>query len=137
MEAALRFDAVFENAPVSLIVSDAAGRIIAWNVASEQLFGFSAAEAMGQSLDLIIPQHLRAAHWAGYERSLASGTTKYAGQVMTTRALHKDGRRLYVDFSFAMLHGASGAVEAAISAARDATERYLAERAARGAAPGP
>jgi PAS domain S-box-containing protein len=123
--------AIVELAPVSLIVADREGRIVAWNHASEALFGFPASEVKGQSLDVIIPEHLRDAHWAGYDRSLASGDTKYAGQVMTTRAVHKDGRRLYVDFSFSMLKDASGAVVGAIAAGRDATERFLAERARR------
>ena len=66
-----------------------------------------------------------------YDRSLASGETQYAGRVMTTRAVHKDGRKLYVDFSFSMLRDASGQVTGAIAAGRDGTERFLAERARR------
>ena len=125
------FDAVFEQAPVALIVADPEGRIAAWNRAAESLFGFPAAEVLGQSLDVIIPERLRDAHWKGFERSLASGETKYAGQVMTTRAEHKDGRRLYVELSFTMLKDAQGAVTGALAAGRDGTERYLAERARR------
>jgi PAS domain S-box-containing protein len=125
------FDALFDQAPVSLILADREGRIMAWNRASQSLFGFAASEVMGQSLDVIIPEHLRDAHWTGYDRSLASGETKYAGQVMTTRAVHKDGRKLYVDFGFSMLKDAQGAVIGAIAAGRDVTERFLAERARR------
>ena len=121
--------ATLELAPVSIIVADREGRIVAWNRASEALFGFAAGEVMGQSLDVIIPAHLRDAHWKGYDRSLASGETQYAGRVMTTRAVHKDGRKLYVDFSFSMLKDASGQVVGAIAAGRDGTERFLAERA--------
>ena len=123
--------ATLELAPVSLIVADREGRIVAWNRASEALFGFAAPEVIGQSLDIIIPEHLRAAHWKGYDNSLGSGETKYAGRVMTTRAVHKDGRKLYVDFSFSMLRDASGQVTGAIAAGRDGTERFLAERARR------
>ena len=125
------FAAVVEQVPVSIIVSDREGRITVWNHASEALFGFTAAEAIGQSLDLIIPEHLRKAHWDGFDRSIASGTTKYAGKVMTTRAVHKDGRKLYVDFSFAMLKDAEGRVIGALAAGRDGTERFLRERAQR------
>ena len=121
-------DALVEGLPVSVIVADREGRITLWNRASEALFGFTAAEAMGQSLDLIIPERLRQAHWDGFDRSLASGTTKYAGKVMTTRAIHKDGRRLYVEFSFGMLTDASGAVTAVMAVGRDGTERFLAQR---------
>jgi PAS domain S-box-containing protein len=122
------FEALVEQMPVSIIVADRDGSIRVWNKASEALFGHSAGEVLGRSLDVIIPEHLRAAHWAGYDRSLASGTTRYVGQVMTTRAVHKDGRKLYVDFSFGMLKDAAGGVVGAIATGRDATARYLAER---------
>ena len=122
------FHPLLEQLPVSVIVSDREGRITVWNAASEALFGFTAAEAIGQSLDLIIPEHLRKAHWEGFDRSLASGTTKYAGKVMTTRAVHKDGRKLYVDFSFGIVKDASGAVIAVTAVGRDGTERFLREK---------
>lgn len=125
------FRAIVDQAPVSIILADREGVIRAWNRASEALFGFAAAEVLGQSLDVIVPERLRAAHWEGYDRSLASGETRYAGRVMTTRAVHKDGRKLYVDFGFGMLKDASGAVVGAMAVGRDATERYLAERAGR------
>ena len=123
--------ATLDLAPISIIVADREGRIVAWNRASEALFGFAAPEVLGQSLDVIIPGHLRDAHWKGFDRSLASGETRYAGQVMTTRALHKDGRKLYVDFSFSMLRDGAGNLTGAIAAGRDGTERFLAERARR------
>jgi PAS domain S-box-containing protein len=122
------FTAVVAQAPVSIIVADKEGRITVWNGASEALFGFTAAEAIGQSLDLIIPERLRKSHWDAFDRALASGSTKYAGTVMTTRATHKDGRKLYVEFSFGMLKDASGAVTAVMAVGRDGTERFLAAR---------
>ena len=125
------FRDIVEQSPVSLIHADRDGVIRGWNAASEALFGYTAAEAIGQSLDLIIPEHLRKSHWAGYDRSLASGTTKYAGQVLLTRATHKDGRKLYVEFSFAMLKDAEGRVTGALAAGRDATERFLRDKAQR------
>lgn len=128
--------AILEQAPVSIILADREGVIRLWNRASESLFGFAAAEVLGQGLDVIIPEHLRKAHWEGYDRSLASGETKYSGKVMTTRAVHKDGRKLYVEFSFGMLKDAGGRVIGAMAVGRDATERFLEERARRMAAPG-
>ena len=125
------FQAVVDHAPVSIIVAGRDGNIVAWNRASEALFGFSAGEVIGHSLDVIIPEHLRRAHWEGFDRSLASGTTKYAGQVMTTRATTKDGRKLYVEFSFGILADAGGQVTAVMAVGRDGTARFLAERAAR------
>ena len=125
------YEALVEQLPVSVILADREGLITAWNRGSESLFGYPAKEVLGRSLDIIIPEHLRPAHWEGYRRSLASGATKYTGRVMTTRAVHKDGRKLYVDFSFGMLKDAAGAVVGAIAVGRDATERYLAEKAKR------
>lgn len=125
------FRSIVDQAPVSIILADREGVIRAWNRASESLFGFTAGEVLGRSLDVIIPERLREAHWQGYDRALASGETKYSGRVMTTRAVHKDGRKLYVDFSFGMLKDAAGAVVGAMAVGRDATERYLAERAGR------
>jgi PAS domain S-box-containing protein len=127
------FEALVEQLPVSVILADREGLITVWNRASEALFGFAAQEVLGKSLDVIIPEHLRKAHWDGFDRSLASGQTKYSGRVMTTRAVHKDGRKLYVDFSFGMLKDASGEVVGAMATGRDITERYLAERAKRAA----
>lgn len=117
-----------EQLPVSVILSDREGRITAWNRASEALFGFTAAEALGRSLDLIVPEHLRRAHWEGFDRSLASGETKYAGKVMTTRAVHKDGRKLYVDFSFGIVKDEAGAVTAVVAVGRDGAERFLRDK---------
>ena len=122
------FRDIVAQAPVSIILADREGTIRVWNDASEALFGYAAADVVGKSLDVIIPEHMREAHWEGYDRSLASGTTRYAGRVMTTRAVHKDGRKLYVDFSFGMLKDAAGNVVGAMAVGRDATERYLAER---------
>jgi PAS domain S-box-containing protein len=127
----MEHEGIVEQVPVSIIVSDREGRVVVWNRASEALFGFSASEVMGQSLDVIVPEHLRKAHWDGFDRSLATGTTKYAGKVMTTRAVHKDGRKLYVDFSFGMLKDATGAVTGVMAVGRDATERFLEEKAIR------
>lgn len=120
--------ALVEQLPAAVIVADREGRITLWNRASEALFGFTAAEAIGQSLDLIVPERLREAHWAGFDRSLASGATKYAGQVMMTRSTHKDGRRLYVEFSFGILKDDGGAVTGVVAVGRDGTERFLAQR---------
>jgi PAS domain S-box-containing protein len=127
------FEALVEQLPASVILANREGLITVWNRASEALFGFSAQEVLGKSLDVIIPEHLRKAHWDGFNRSLASGQTKYSGRVMTTRAVHRDGRKLYVDFSFGMLKDASGEVVGAMAVGRDITERYLAERAKRAA----
>jgi len=120
----------------ALIYADAKGIIRAWNGRCEALFGFSATEALGQSLDLIIPKHLREAHWRGFERAMARGATSRGAEVRTTRATHKDGRKLYVDMTFSVVKSADGQVLGSAAMARDVTERYLRERAQQGHPPG-
>ena len=121
----------------ALIFIDTQGVIRVWNAPCAALFGFDAAEALGRSIDLIIPEHLRAAHWRGFEQAMARGATRHGAEVRTTRATHQDGRRLYVDMTFSVVRGEDGRVLGSAAMARDATERHLAERARRAAATPP
>ena len=122
-----QFDILAERA---VICEDHSGTIIRWNHASTVLFGYSAEEALGQSVELIIPEDLRAAHWRGFDAAMATGTTKLQGHPTLTRALHKSGRRLYVEMSFAIVKGDESKVLGAVAVARDVTERVEQERAA-------
>ena len=124
---------ILEGVADALIYSDRSGTILRWNSASTALFGFSADEALGQNLDLIIPEHLRPAHWKGFEAALASGAMKLAGRPTLTRALHKSGRKLYIEMTFALVRDAGGAVQGSVAMARDVTERVERDRAARAA----
>jgi PAS domain S-box-containing protein len=122
---------ILDDVADALIYSDRSGTITRWNRASTALFGFSADEALGQNLDLIIPEHLRAAHWKGFEAALATGAMKLAGRPTLTRALHQSGRKLYIEMTFALVRDAGGAVVGSVAMARDVTERVERERAAR------
>lgn len=122
------FQAIVEQCTDAVIFSDREGTIRIWNRGAEQVFGFAAAEALGRSLDIIIPERLRAAHWEGFRRAAEAGRTKYAGKAMTTRAVHKDGSTLYVDLSFGLVDGAGGGLAGVFAIGRDGTERYLADR---------
>lgn len=112
-----------EQVADAVIYADREGAIRIWNAAAERLFGFTAAEALGQSLDLIIPERLRAAHWRGFDEALARGATKLGGRATLTRAQTRDGRAVYVDMSFSVLTGDDGQVRGSMAIARDATER--------------
>jgi PAS domain S-box-containing protein len=94
---------ILDQVADALICADRNGAIIRWNRASTALFGFSAEEALGQNLDLIIPEHLRAAHWRGFDAAMTRGALKLEGRPTLTRALHKSGRRLYVEMTFAIV----------------------------------
>ncbi len=109
----------------ALIFADVTGIIQIWNQGAEALFGFSAAEAIGSSLDLIIPEALRNAHWAGFHQAVSRGATRHGRRSSITRALHKSGRQLYVDMSFAIVKDQEGATTGSMAVARDATERHL------------
>jgi PAS domain S-box-containing protein len=122
---------ILDDVADALIYADRSGTIGRWNRAADALFGFSAEEALGQCLELIIPEHLRAAHWTGFNAALASGTMKLQGRPTLTRALHKSGRRLYIEMTFALVKDADGAVLGSVAVARDVTERVERERAAR------
>ena len=123
------FQAIVEQAAEAIIYSDREGVIRFWNRGAEAIFGHSAAESIGQSLDLIIPERLRAAHWAGFDKALATGETKYSGRVLTTRSMHKDGSTLYVDLSFGLVKDDSGAVTGSFAIGRDCTARYASDKA--------
>jgi PAS domain S-box-containing protein len=120
---------IVEQVADALIYADREGRIVRWNHAAGQLFGYSAADALGNSLDLIIPTHLRAAHWAGYDLAIANGTTKLHGRPTLTRATHKDGRKLYVEMTFALVKDKDDQTIGSVAMARDVTDRVVKERA--------
>ncbi len=125
------YQGVVEQLPDAVIVSDRHGVIRVWNRAAEALFGFAAAEAIGQSLDIIIPERFRAAHWNGFNQAAANGRTKLGSQVRTTRSMHKQGNKLYVDLSFGLVTDAAGSVVGAMAVARDCTARFEADKALR------
>jgi PAS domain S-box-containing protein len=114
-----------DGLPEALVVADPQGVIRYWNGAAERLFGHGQEAALGASLDLLVPERFKGAHDAGFARAVASGQLRVGGRVMRTRANHKDGRKLYVDFSFALLKDAGGQVVGVYATARDATEAQL------------
>lgn len=120
---------IVESSSDAIIFADREGLIRLWNRGAELVFGYSAAEAVGQSLDIIIPERLRRAHWDAFDLSLETGRTRHTDRVLTTRAVHKSGDKLYVDLSFGLAKDASGVVLGAFAVGRDCTARYLAERA--------
>jgi PAS domain S-box-containing protein len=130
MEEQSRLDErVLDQVADAVICTDRSGAIIRWNAACTALFGYSAKETLGQSVELIIPEHLRAAHWSGFDAAMAKGVMKLEGRPTLTRALHKSGRRMYVEMTFAIVKGdTEGELLGAVAMARDVTERVERER---------
>ena len=120
---------ILNSAGDAIIFADGAGAIRRWSRAAAALFGFTAEEALGKSLEIIIPDHLRAAHWRGFDAAINSGALRLEGRPTLTRATHKSGRKLYVELTFALVSD-GGTAEGAVAVARDVTERVERERAA-------
>ena len=112
----------------AIMVCDAAGAITLWNRAAERIFGFSEADALGHSLDLIIPERQRGRHWEGYHKTMATAVTKYGADVLRVPALHKDGHTISIAFTVSMLFSADRKVTGIVAVVRDETARFAEER---------
>jgi PAS domain S-box-containing protein len=115
----------------AVVVSDVSGAITLWNKAAERIFGYSEAEALGQTLDIITPERLRERHWEGYAKTMATGITRYGADVLQVPAIDKAGRSLSIAFTVALLHSADGKVCAIAAVIRDDTKRFEKDRAQR------
>ena len=112
----------------AVIVADADGTITYWNGAAERIFGWSAAETIGRSLDVIIPERQRGAHWDGYHKVMATGHTRYGDDLLRVPSLHADGERRSIAFTVTLLTDAAGAVTGIAAVVRDETQRWSEER---------
>ena len=122
------FRRIVEEMPDAVIFADWQGAIRLWNRGAETMFGYSANEATGQSLDLIIPERFRARHWAAYRQVMATGVTSYGDRLLAVPATRKDGQRISIEFSIALLKDENGGVMGAVAVVRDVTARWQAER---------
>ena len=113
----------------AIVACGADGAISVWNPAAEYIFGFTAAEAIGQSLDIIIPERLRKRHWDGYDKTMETGVTRYGHDVLRVPAVNKKGEPLSIAFTVGMLHAADGKVSAVVASMRDETARFNEDRA--------
>jgi PAS domain S-box-containing protein len=112
----------------AVIVADRGGAIALWNPAAERIFGFTETEALGRSLDLIIPERQREKHWNGYNMTMQTGQTRYATDILRVPALHKEGHRLSIAFTVALLYSAENEVTGIAAVVRDETSRFNEER---------
>jgi PAS domain S-box-containing protein len=121
--------AVVNEAAEAIVVTDPDGIIRLWNNGAARVFGYSAAEVVGQSLDLIIPERLRERHWKGYRQTMATGLTRYGGKLLSVPATHRDGCRLSIEFSLALLRDEAGRIVGISAIMREVTARRNAEKA--------
>lgn len=113
----------------AIIISDAQGAITMWNPAAERMFGHTQAEALGKSLDIIIPERLRGRHWQGYDKTMSTGQTRYGHDLLKVPAINKAGESMSIAFTVALLHGAQGEITGIVAVIRDETVRFNEERA--------
>ena len=123
---------ILDGSPDAILICDHTGTVQYWNGAAERVFGFRVTDALGLSMNLIIPERLRARHWAGWDATITTGATRYGeGQLLAVPALHKDGRQISIEFSIQLLKDPKGQVEWVVAFVRDVTERYTREKALR------
>jgi PAS domain S-box-containing protein len=104
------FRLVAAQAPDGVIFADCEGVVQVWNNAAADLFGYLPENAIGRTLDIIIPEHLRRAHWEGFGKAVASGHTTHGGRAIKTWATHKDGHKPYVSVAFSAVKDREGRV---------------------------
>lgn len=129
MTTEIDFEQLVRGIGDGVIVCDAAGAITFWNDAATRIFGFTASDALGHSLDLIIPERQRQRHWDGYHKTAATGETRYGNDLLRVPAVHKEGKPLSIAFTVAMLYDPAGQVASVIAVVRDDTARWSEERA--------
>ncbi|OOG42952.1 PAS domain-containing protein [Polaromonas sp. A23] len=128
MQATIDFKQLVEAVGDAVVASDASGAITLWNPAAQRMFGFTEKEALGQSLDIIIPQRQQQRHWDGYQKTMATGQTKYGNDVLRVPAVHKDGHGLSIAFTVALLYTPDKKVSAIVAVIRDETTRFAEDR---------
>jgi len=119
------FEHLVVDCPDAVIFADRDGKIKFWNRSAERVFGFPAAEALGQSLDLIVPERQRARHWEGYDRVMTGGASRYGeGDLLAVPAVRKDERRISIEFTTLPLYDAVETVLGIAAFLRDVTDRF-------------
>ena len=118
-------DAILATASDAIIATDRTGIISFWNPGADRIFGFSADEAVGRSLDLIIPDNLQARHWAGFNRVMETGESRYGhGDLLSVPALTKSGQRISVEFTITMLKDEKNRPTGTVAVLRDVTKHF-------------
>ncbi|MEM5311541.1 PAS domain S-box protein [Paraburkholderia sp. JHI869] len=129
MQSAIDFEQLANAIGDAIVISDAAGDITYWNPAATRMFGYTQEEALGKTLDVIIPERLRGRHWEGYQKTMATGQTRYGNDVLRVPAVDKAGKALSIAFTVALLHSPQGELNGIVAVIRDETTRFQEERA--------
>ncbi len=112
----------------AIIYCDRSGTIRLWNAGAERIFGWPTEEAIGQNLDIIIPEKHRKVHWEGWERVMETGVTRYGTEPLAVPGLHKSGSTMSLEFTIMMLHDDAGRIEGIAAVLRDVSRRWKREK---------
>jgi PAS domain S-box-containing protein len=123
------YQQIIEKAQDAIIFADREGVIQLWNSGAEAMFGYAAGEALGQSLDLIIPEPLRLRHWEGYRKAVQTGESRYGHEMLAVPAMRSDGKRISIEFTIVILHQGANEVKGCAAIIRDVTARWQREKA--------
>jgi PAS domain S-box-containing protein len=115
---------IVDHSPVGIVFADEQGTIRLWNAGAETMFGHTAAEALGQSLDIIVPERHRARHWEGWHQVMKTGVTKYGRDVLAVPAVRKDGQRISIEFTVTLVKSEGGSVLGAAAVIQDVSARW-------------
>ena len=115
---------IVEDSPIGILYADREGMIRFWNRGAEAIFGHTAPEAIGQSLDLIVPEKQRPRHWEGWNKVMETGVTKYGNEALAVPALRKDGTRISIEFNILLLRSPEGQLQGAVAMVQDVTARW-------------
>ena len=118
------YQRIVEDSPIAILFGDHEGKIRFWNKGAEAMFGYGAEEALGQSLDLIVPEKQRPRHWEGYTRVMATGVTKYGSDVLAVPAIKKDGSRISIEFNVILVRSPGGQIQGVAAMVQDVTARW-------------
>jgi PAS domain S-box-containing protein len=123
-------EAVLSTSADAIVAADKGGIIYFWNPGAERMFGYASGEAVGQSLDIIIPERLRQRHWDGYSRVMRGGRSRYeSGDVLAVPAIKRDGTRISIEFTIVSLRDGAGTLTGLAAIMRDVTKRFEEMRA--------
>ena len=123
------YEALIQAAGDAVVAAGTDGSILLWNRAAERIFGYAEQEALGHSLDLIVPERFCSRHWQGYREVMRTGRTRYGAEVLRVPAVHRDGRPLSIAFTVALLYSPDEKVQAIAAVIRDETSRWKEGRA--------
>jgi len=118
------YQRIVEDSPIAILFADHEGKIRFWNKGAQTMFGYGAEEALGQSLDLIVPEKQRPRHWEGYTRVMATGVTKYGSDVLAVPAIKKDGSRISIEFNVILVRSPGGQIQGVAAMVQDVTARW-------------